>query len=153
MSAYTPLLHLHSTLRYAVLLLLVIAIIKAIAGWLGRKPFTKADDKIGVILLALTHTQLLLGLALYFISPVVEVALSDMGAAMKDAMLRFWAVEHLTGMLIAVVCITLGRILSRRATDPIFKHRKAAVWYSVAFAIIIYMIPWAERGFFAATGQ
>ncbi len=153
MSAYIPLLHLHSTLRYAVLILLVIAIIRGLIGWLGRKPFTKADDKIGLILLAVTHTQLLLGLGLYFISPTVEVALANMGEAMKDPNLRFWAVEHLVGMLIAIVCITLGRILSKRATDPLFKHRKAAVWYSVAFGIIIYMIPWAERGFFAASGQ
>lgn len=155
MGAYTPLLHLHSTLRYAVLILLVIAIIKALAGWLGRKPFTKADDKIGVALLAVTHTMLLLGIALYFISPVVQGALqnNDMATIMKDAYLRFWVMEHAVGMLIAIVCITLGRILSKRATDPIFKHRKAAVWFSVAFAIIIYMIPWAERGFMAHTGQ
>lgn len=155
MSAYTPLLHLHSTLRYAVLILLVIAIIKGLAGWLGRKPFTKADDKIGVILLALTHTMLLIGLGLYFISPLVQGILenNDMATIMKNAGMRFWVMEHAVGMLIAIVCITLGRILSKRATDPIFKHRKAAVWYSVAFAIIIYMIPWAERGFFAATGH
>lgn len=153
MNAYMPLLHLHSTLRYAVLILLVIAIIKALAGWLGRKEFTKADNKIGVALLGVTHLQFVLGLALYFISPIVSVALSNMGEAMKDPNLRFWAVEHFVGMLIAVVCITLGRILSKRATDPIFKHRKAAVWFSVAFAIIIYMIPWAERGWFAGSGQ
>jgi hypothetical protein len=149
MAAYMPLLHLHSTLRYAVLILLVIAIIRALAGWLGRKEFTNADNKIGLVLLGVTHLQLVLGLALYFISPIVSVALSNMGEAMKDPNLRFWAVEHLVGMLIAIVCITLGRILSKRATDPVFKHRKAAVWFSVAFAIIIYMIPWAERGWFA----
>jgi len=149
MAAYMPLLHLHSTLRYAVLILLVIAIIRALAGWLGRKEFTNADNKIGTALLGVTHLQLVLGLALYFISPIVTVALSNMGEAMKDPNLRFWAVEHLAGMLIAIVCITLGRILSKRATDPVFKHRKAAVWFSVAFAIIIYMIPWAERGWFA----
>lgn len=149
MNAYTPLLHLHSTLRYAVLLLLVIAIVKALAGWLGRKPFTNADNKVGTILLAITHTQFLLGVVLYFVSPVVEVALADMGAAMKDANLRFWAVEHLVGMLVAVVCITVGRISSKKAKEDVFKHRKAAVWFSVAFAIIIYMIPWAQRGFFS----
>jgi undecaprenyl pyrophosphate phosphatase UppP len=153
MNAYIPLLHLHSTLRYAVLILLIIAIAKALAGWLGRKEFTKADNKIGVILLALTHTQLLLGIILYFFSPTVEVALANMAEAMKDPNLRFWAVEHTVGMLIAVVCVTLGRILSKKATDPKFKHRRAAVWFSVAFAIIIYMIPWAERGFFAGSGQ
>ncbi len=151
MNAYTPLLHLHSTLRYAVLLLLVIAIVKALMGWLGRKPFTKADDKIGVILLALAHTQLLLGIALYFISPYIQSILEnkDMAEIMKDAGMRFWVMEHAVGMIIAIVCITLGRILSKRATNSIFKHRKAAIWFSVALAIIIYMIPWAERGFFA----
>lgn len=150
MDAYSPLLHIHSMLRYAVLLLLVIAILKALAGWLGRRPFTKADNTIGTALLAITHTQFLLGLVLYFVSPTVAVALSNMGEAMKEPTLRFWAVEHLTGMLIAVVCITMGRVLSKKATEDIFKHRRAAVWFSVALAIIISMIPWVMRGWLPA---
>lgn len=150
---YTGLLHLHSSLRYVVLILLVVAIIKAVIGMLGRKPFTAADNKIGTALLGATHLQVVVGLILYFVSPIVEVAMSDFGAAMKDANLRFWAMEHIVMMLIAAVLITVGRVLSKKALDDAKKHKRAAVFYSLAFAAIMYAIPWASRGFYVSMGS
>lgn len=150
---YTGLLHLHSSLRYIVLILLVIAIVKALVGWLGRKPFTGADNKIGTALLGATHLQIVIGLILYFVSPTVEVAMSDFGAAMKDTNLRFWAVEHVTLMLIAAVLVTVGRVLSKKATDDLKKHKRAAIFFSIAFALIMQAIPWATRGFYVSMGN
>lgn len=150
---FIGLLHLHSSLRYVVLFLLVLAMLKAIIGLLARKPFTGADNKIGTALLGATHLQVVIGLILYFVSPTVEVAMSDMGAAMKDATLRFWAVEHITMMLIAAVLITVGRVTSKKALDDLKKHKRAAIFYSFAFAVIMYAIPWAERGFYVSMGN
>jgi hypothetical protein len=39
-------------------------------------------------------------LYLYMVSPIVQSALADMGSAMKDKMLRFWAVEHIAVMIL-----------------------------------------------------
>ncbi|CAN5263569.1 hypothetical protein BH09BAC1_BH09BAC1_12200 [soil metagenome] len=149
MNAYTPLLHIHSTLRYALLLLLVIAIIKALIGWLSRKEYTKADKTIGTVLIAVTHVQALIGIILYFVSPFIASILSGgMGEAMKNSGTRFWAVEHFAGMLIAVILITVGRARSKRIADPVSKHRTLAIFFLIAFALIMYMIPWSERGLF-----
>lgn len=139
---YTGLLHLHSALRYIVLILLVFAIIKAFAGWFGKKPYTGADDKLSLFTLISTHTQFLIGLILYFISPIVQSALSDMGSAMKEPTLRFWAVEHITMMLLAVVMITIGRSSSKKMADAIKKHQRVAIFFLIALVLILAAIPW-----------
>lgn len=148
----TGLLHLHSSLRYVVIILLVAAIGKALAGWLGRKPYTTADNKLGAAAMGAVHLQIVIGFVLYFISPTVESALSNFGAAMKDPVLRFFAVEHLTLMLVAAVIITVGRVLSKKATDPVLKHRRVAIFYAIGFAAIMSAIPWALRGFYVGMG-
>ena len=59
--------------------------------------------------------QMLLGLLLYgVLSPYTAAAMKDFGAAMRDPVLRFWAVEHLTMMLSAVVLVHVGRVLARK---------------------------------------
>jgi hypothetical protein len=89
------------------------------------------------------HTQLLIGLFLYFISPFIQVAMvRGMGFAMKDAVLRFWAVEHIGGMVAAIALITVGRILTKKATEHNVKHKRSLLFYLLAFLIIMMLIPW-----------
>jgi uncharacterized membrane protein len=129
---------LHSYNRYLLLLALLFVLFQAVSGWMGRKPYTKTDNTAAAILLGLTHLQLLLGLILYAgTSPRTKAAFADMGAAMKDSWLRFFAVEHLIGMLLAVVLIQLGRTFSKRATDDTRKHRLQAIYLGLALLVII----------------
>ena len=138
-------LELHSILRYAVLLLIVVAMFNAFSGWFGKKPFTKGDEKIGLFLMIFSHIQLVLGLVLYFTSNMMQ-AMPDMATAMKDDILRFWKVEHITGMILAIILITLGRGIAKRSKTDAAKHRRSAVYYSLAFLLIVYLIPWELRG-------
>lgn len=139
---YTGLLHLHSALRYIVVLLLIIAIVKAFIGWFGPKPFTEADRKLSLFALISVHLQLLIGLVLYFISPVVQSALADMGAAMSDPQLRFWAVEHITTNIIGIVLITVGYSTAKRASQDKSKFMRVALFYLIGFVLIMSAIPW-----------
>ena len=150
---YIGLLHLHSALRYVVLILLIVAIVRAITGYVQRKNFTNTDNTVGLFLLASTHLQALLGLILYVISPLMAPIFADFGGSMKNPDLRFWAVEHIAAMLIAVVLITVGRVKSKKALDPLVKHKHAAVFFSIAFILIMGMIPWAKRGFYVMMGE
>src|SRR5512133_3623476 len=110
---YTGFLHLHDTLRWLVLLSLVVTLVKYVSGWLGNQPWKKVDNTLGIVFTSLMDLQLLTGLVLYFfLSPVTKLAMSDFGAAMKNADLRFYAVEHLAMMLIAVVLVHIGRAKS-----------------------------------------
>ncbi len=139
---YTGLLHLHSSLRYVLLIVIIAAIIKGFDGWLNKKEFTGTDNKLGLFTLIFAHTQLLVGLILYFISPIVQSALSDMGGAMKDTTLRFWAVEHISLMIIAIVLITIGRVSSKKAATAVQKHKKAAIFFLIGLILILISIPW-----------
>lgn len=138
----TGLLHAHSLLRYVLLLLLVISIVKAFNGWGLKKTYTPGDRKLAVFTVITAHLQLVIGLALYFISPTVKAALSNMGGAMKDTLLRFWAVEHFSIMLIAIILITIGSVRAKKATNDERRHKQIAIFFLIALALIFIAIPW-----------
>lgn len=141
---------LHSYNRYLLFAALLLVLFRAYSGWMGKKPFEKLDNTGSLVLLILTHTQLLIGLILYaFLSPYTKAAFADMGAAMKDSTLRYFAVEHIMMMLIAVVLIQLGRTFSKKASDDVQKHRKLAVYTTAAVLIIIISL--APKGLLFAT--
>ncbi|MBK8968570.1 MAG: hypothetical protein IPM36_18260 [Lewinellaceae bacterium] len=136
---------LHSYNRYLVLAAMVFVLIRAYNGWLNRKPFEKADNTASVVLLGLAHLQALIGLIQYaFTSTWTQTAFANFGAAMKDPMMRYFAVEHITAMLIAVAFIQVGRSLSKKATDDVSKHRKLAIYTSIALVIIVGTL--AQKG-------
>lgn len=139
---YTGLLHLHNLLRYVVVILLLITVIKSFVGWLGKREYTNTDNKLSLFLLISAHLQLLIGLGLYFISPVVETAISDMANAMKDVSLRFWVVEHGISMIFGILIITLGRIMSKKGKTDRIKFRRQAIFFFLAMILIFSAIPW-----------
>ncbi len=143
MDTYSTVLLIHSVLRYALLLLAVVAIYRAFSGWLGNKPYAVLDNKIAVLLIGTVHAQLLIGLALYgFLSPYAKAGLADMKAAMKSSLLRYWTVEHIAIMIIAVVLFQLGRTLSKKATTDKAKHQRTAIFFTIALILVFMMIPW-----------
>ena len=133
---YTGLLHTHSTLRYIVLILLLAVIIQSLLGLINKKPYGALDNRVGLFLFIATHTQLLIGIILYFVSPFVQFS----GAAMKDASTRYWLVEHNTAMVIAIVLITLARTTSKKMTDSQAKHKRMFIFNMLALVIILATI-------------
>lgn len=140
-------LHLHSTLRYVVLLLLIVAVIKFFIGWLGKKQYTKGDNQISLFLMISAHLQLVVGLVLYFTKGWASAFSEGMGAVMKDAAIRYWAVEHLIAMLLAIALITVGRSMGKKGKDDEAKFRRQAIYFLLALVVVLYAIPW-ERGWF-----
>jgi len=142
---YIGFLHLHNTLRWLLLVVLVITLVKYLAGWLGNQSWKKTDNILGVVFTSLMDLQLLVGLALYFfISPITTLALSDFGAAMKDADLRFYAVEHFAMMLIAVVLVHIGRAKAKKAKVDRNKFKTAFIFFAIALVVILAAIPWSR---------
>jgi hypothetical protein len=139
---YTGLLHFHNLLRYAIIVFLVISIIKSFAGWFGKKEFGASDNKISLFLMISAHLQLLIGFGVYFMSPIVKTAMSDMGSAMKDTVLRFWATEHITAMILGIILITMGRIMGKKGKTDSVKFRRQAVFFTLAAVVIFSAIPW-----------
>jgi len=144
---YTFFKNVHSGFRYIVFILVVIAILQSLAGWLGKKPYTDANRKMNLFAMISAHTQLLIGLILYFISPLVQFASSTM----KNAELRYWTVEHISMMIIAIVLITIGHSRSKKATTPEAKHRAIAIFYILAVIVIVVAIMQSHRGLLEMT--
>lgn len=129
---------IHSYNRYLLLIALAYVLYRAYTGWLGRKAYTKSDNTAAAALLGLTHLQLLVGLIQYaFTSAYTKTAFANMGAAMKNEWQRYFAVEHITAMLLAVVFIQLGRTLSKKATNDTDKHKKLAIYTSIGVLLIV----------------
>lgn len=136
---------IHSYNRYLLLAALLFVLFRSVSGWLGKKPFEKADSAAGGALVGLAHLQLLIGLIQYFFTSMrTKAAFADMGAAMKDPWLRYFAVEHIAAMLLAVVLIQLGRTFSKRKAEGVDKHKTVAIYTGIAALIIVATL--AQKG-------
>ncbi len=133
---YQGLVHTHSGLRWVVLLLIILTIFNAIGGLGGNKSLSAGGRKLSLFALISTHTQVVLGLVLYFMSPKVQFTSETMG----NAMLRFFTMEHTVMMLIAVILVTIGNRWAKLANA-----KKVFWYYFIALLIILAGIPWPFR--------
>ena len=140
---YATVLLIHSWLRWLVLLAGLFAVGSALSGIAQKRGWGAMDNRAGLLFTIALDLQMLLGLVLYFLlSPLTRAALGDFGAAMGDSLLRFWAVEHVFGMLVGLVLAHRGRSRARAIQDPLKKHRAAAVFFVLALIAILASIPW-----------
>ena len=142
---YQGLIHLHSLLRWIIIILLIWNILRHFSA--GKNPFNATDKKLALYLMISAHTTLVIGLYQWFTGSFgLEIIKAvGMGTAMKDSALRFWAVEHITGMLIAIVLITLAKGVTRKNLSDEKKHTRMAIMFLLALIIILASVPWPFR--------
>jgi hypothetical protein len=137
---YLTLLFFHSWLRWLALIAGVGATFTALGKGDAR---LKSAERWGLIFLIAVDIQLLLGLLLYGVfSPYTAAAMRDFGAAMRDPVLRFWAVEHLTMMLSAVILVHVGRVLARKTADADKKRKRLLICFGLAVLLMLLGMPW-----------
>jgi uncharacterized Tic20 family protein len=140
---YSFVLATHNIIRWFVLIFGIIAIIKAFIGWFGKKEWTDLDDKLGLGFTISLDIQVLLGLLLYVVfSPITRTAFADIGAAMADSDLRFFLVEHILMMIVALVLAHIGRSRAKKADTDISKYKNTAIFFTIAMLLILASIPW-----------
>lgn len=137
---YTGLQHLHSYLSYLVLAGLVISWLIALVGLAGQQPFAEKHRKLSLLGLIPAHLQWVIGVVLYFVSPLGAANFS--GAAMKDANARLYILEHPLTMIIAVILITIGYARAKRLPDSRRRYRSIVIFYGLALVLILLRIPW-----------
>ena len=138
---YSLVLNVHSWMRWIVIATCLWSILRAAMA--GGRPWTPADARASRLFMITLDIQLLLGLLLYLVlSPFTRQAMSDMGTAMKVSALRFFVVEHLFGMLVAVALTHIGIAKIRRASGDARRHRTALIFFSLALLAIFASIPW-----------
>lgn len=140
---YPFLLALHSFVRWLVLLSLLTGIVRGYIGWLGKKHFSKADNRLRFVTATIAHVQLLLGLWLYIISPITNYFLQNFHTAVHERQIRFFGMEHSVVMLLAVIVITVGAAKVRRKIEDQAKFKIMAIWFTIALLMILSSIPWS----------
>ena len=129
--------HSHSGLRWLVLLFLVFAIVNAFTA----KSFEKKHKMINLFALISVHLQLVIGIVQYFLSDKVQF----IDGWMKNPLLRFYGMEHLVGMLIAIILITIGYSKAKRKENDVDKFKVIRICYTIGFFLILLFIPWPFR--------
>ncbi len=141
---YSVLKYFHSGWRYVVMIMIVMAIIRAFTDWFGHKGYGEGNRKFNLFAMISAHIQLLLGLILYVVSPLPQPG--HVGNAMKDAMTRYWTVEHISMMIIAVVLITIGHSRSKKATEAVAKNKAIAIFYTLAIIVVLITLNNPSKG-------
>ena len=143
---YPIFLALHNIMRWIVILLAIYALVRIYMGVFGKREFTETDRKALSFYAIGMDVQLLLGLILYFfLSPLTTAALGNFGAAMSDSTLRFFAVEHILLMVVAVVLAHVATVMARRGATSSSKFNRAAIWLTLSVLAVLVAIPWATR--------
>jgi preprotein translocase subunit SecY len=143
MNAYAFTLLIHSYLRWIVLALAVVVVLRCVAGWLQAREWLRLDDRLHVAFVASVDAQMLIGIVLYaFLSPISGAMFHDTSAAMHDPVARFFGVEHLVGMVAAVALVHVGRARSRKAATPKLRYRNAWLFTLIALIVMLASIPW-----------
>jgi uncharacterized BrkB/YihY/UPF0761 family membrane protein len=141
---YGAVLVLHSWIRWIALVAGVGATLAALRG--KTEGERSLADRWGLVLMITLDLQLLLGLVLYLaLSPNMQEILNHFGASMKDPALRFWAVEHITAMMGAVILAHLGRVLARKAKASGAKRTRLMVCFGLATLLMLAGMPWPGR--------
>lgn len=136
------LIGLHNLMRWVVLVTGVLAIGGTLRGLATRAPWTDGVRRAGLAFVVSLHVQLVLGLILYVVSPLVRNALQDMSTAMQSDTLRFFVVEHLTLMVVAIAAAQAGYSLAKRAEGDRTKYVRSAIGFTLAGILLIIGIPW-----------
>lgn len=139
---YNALLHAHSGLRWIALILLLLAIVNAARSQSSGR-YVKKDKMINLFAMIMLHIQLLIGLGLFFINSQGKVAY--VSGWMSETMYRFYGLEHIVGMVLAIALVTLGRKKAERLHNTRDKHRRIMFSYLLGLLLILVSIPWPFR--------
>jgi hypothetical protein len=139
---YQILLSVHSFVRWIALALLVYMVIRAFTGWLSSGKFTNSDASVRKWMVTSLHLQLILGLILYFISPLTTYFISHFSETVGTRSIRFFGMEHVVIMLAAIVIATIGAARSKRQAEDRLKFRTLAIWLTISLVLIFAGMPW-----------
>ena len=142
---YSIVTNVHIVLFVLVFILGLNVIIRAQRGKSSNAEFTDTDRKAGLFFMISLHTQLLIGLGLYFISPRVQFVKGWMSSKVAEGMYRFYNLEHILLMIIAIALVTIGHSKSKKGAAPEEKFKPIKLWYVIGLLLILAAIPWPFR--------
>lgn len=133
---------IHSSLRWIILITLLVHLYCIYTGYFKNKPFTKFNNIFSHVTVGFIHLQFVVGLYVYYTSEKTSIFLSDVKASMAISELRFYAVEHSLIMLIAIIIITIGSFKAKRIEDERKKYKTQIIYFTIGLILILAGIPW-----------
>ena len=139
---YPYVLALHNLFRWLVLGSLVATLLSACAGWLWPRPYRPADGTLRVVATSIAHTQLLLGIYLYIISPLIKYYWANKPRFATSPEFPFFALIHISVMLTAIIVMTIGSSKAKRQKNDRQRFITTTVYFGLALLLILLAIPW-----------
>jgi len=140
---YAVILIVHSWTRWLVLATAVATLAVAIAGRSAGRPWSKTDQRLALSFISSLDLQTVLGLLLYLVfSPIVPKTASEFKAVMKVSALRFFAIEHITMMLLALIVAHASWAYAKKAGDARARQRRVAWGVGLTLLLMLSSIPW-----------
>ena len=135
---YSLVKEIHSYLRWLILLLAVITVVKYLAGWMGKKSFGSIDNRLSLFFVSALDLQLIFGLCLYFfLSPVTQS-----GSQFDPATVRFYSMEHPMIMLVAIILAHVGRVMVKKSATNDLKFKRGTIFFGIALLLMLSRMPW-----------
>ena len=141
MNFYTFMLHFHSGIRWILVIMLIGTLLNSLIKWRGKLPYNKRDNSLQSFTVTLLHLQFLAGIILYAMSPKVSFG----PHMMENTIQRFYTVEHVTIMVIAIIIVTIGHIRSKKIEESTRKFKSVFIYFLIGFLLIMSAIPWPFR--------
>lgn len=135
----------HSILRWGVILFGLWAVISAVSGTMSKAAFTASSKKPGLFFMIFCDLQLVLGLVLYFKNSWFDGIKNYTSEVMKIPSARFFAMEHGLAMIVAWFLVHIGYSSVKKADTDAKKYKRALIFFTIAFVLILAMIPWPFR--------
>lgn len=136
----TGLLLLHSLVRWALLAVALVTLVRTSSSLSGKRAWSKEDDQFSVALVGLGDLQLLVGLVVMGLSALPKVAVSQ--GLFSNETLTFFTLVHPLAMVVAIVLLHLGRVRLKRAPEGFARHGLWRRTTAVFLGMAVLAIPW-----------
>ncbi len=115
---------LHSLWRWVVLLVMLVALVRGLLGWLRGGAWTDLDRQLTLATVGAIDIQALLGIIIW---------LGERRWGGDDAFLSF---IHPLVMIVALAIAHAGSARLRRETEPAAKHR----WLALSLIVVLFLV-------------
>lgn len=139
---YKATLHLHNLTWWIILFSGLWTTFRVWRGHLAGLTWTRHERLAGLVFSTALATQLLIGLTLYFQSPVVRPLFAGGATTPERLAATFFGLIHPLVMFTAVVLGQAGFSISKRLSDDRRKYRIAVICYTAALAVLLLAVPW-----------
>lgn len=138
---FSGLLLLHSWLRWVVLAVALVTLIRTSANRTAKAPWSTLDDRFSLGLVGLADVQLMLGLVFWLgLSPTTQVAFAQ--GVFSQSTLTFFALVHPIAMIAATLWLHVGRVRLKKSPDDPERHGRWRRTTLSFVAILVLAIPW-----------